>query len=521
MSEAATASSNPSRLRIVGLIILGLYLLALILPLPELIGRTSSSSQTILGRYSTTYGIILFSYIGFTLLWIIMALGKIGVKFIASFVHRLLFHGGMIVLGMIIVAGYHLALALLFGVWNLSADTITSSLWTILLGMIAVFVVAKPTAQASLQENAPILLISVGFSLLALEVALRLVFPSGITQQNLIINYGQFANWQEFTGWAPRQNTAYYSSIPDEFTAYIETNSHAIRDRETTYEKPDDVYRILFVGDSMTFGAQVELEETYHEVFERLVNEASSQPIEVIGAGGQGWSNDQHLLYLRHVGCQYEPDEVILQMTINDSSGNHDAALPKPYFTLEDGELELNNFPYPSQNVEDFGFFALQPLLRISHTLRILWQGAQLIGLNYEDAARPEVTVDAGRWAEWETWRELDTALIAAIREEANACGAKFSAFVEPTIERYRPHVTPENLDIVTGIMNSYYAIYAELDIPHPSLTQMESAIVDYIGDDPENVWDLTWRHDGHYSKLGYQMIGEALANWYIEARLP
>jgi len=527
MTETPSTQNPP---RMVSIILLLLYLLVLIVPLPELIGRTSGSSQAILGRYSTSYALILFSYIGYVLLWALIFIGEIRVRFLQRLLHTVLRNGGMALLGVILVLGYHLGLVLLFGIWNLSISTLIAALLAIPAGIAAVIAAAKPSAQTQLRANAIPLLFSTLISLLALEFGLRAVFPSGITQQNLIINYGTVTDWATFTGWAPRTNTIYYASLPDEFTAYIETNDKGLREHPTTYEKPEGVYRILIIGDSMTFGAEVPLEETYHEVFERLINEASDQTIEVIGAGGQGWSSDQQLLYLRHEGCRYEPDEVILQMTINDAQGNHNPGLPKPYFTFAaDGSLELHDFPYEAQQSPlPTSAQVFQPFLRVSHLARILWQAAQVIGLNYlggesDDGAQPAVTIDGENdllWAEWEDWRELNTALIAAIRDEAAACGADFAAFVEPTIERIRPTVSDGAKEIAAGIMNSYYDSFVELGISHPTLAQMETPILDYLEANPDGFWDLTWRVGLHYSSLGYRMMGESLAEWYIETRL-
>jgi hypothetical protein len=110
-----------------------------------------------------------------------------------------------------------------------------------------------------------------------------------------------------------------WQSIP------VDINSRGLRGPETTYEKPPGTYRILNLGDSVVMGWGVRLEETYGQRLELLLNEedsASSTSFEVINAGVPGWSLDNALAYLQAEGLKYQPDLVVLDITIaNDING--------------------------------------------------------------------------------------------------------------------------------------------------------------------------------------------------------
>jgi lysophospholipase L1-like esterase len=104
----------------------------------------------------------------------------------------------------------------------------------------------------------------------------------------------------------------------------VDVNSHGLRGPETTYEKPPSTFRILNLGDSVVMGWGVREEETYGQQLESLLNKDGSSKLrfEVINAGVPGWSLDNALAYLQAEGLKYEPDLIVLDLTIsNDING--------------------------------------------------------------------------------------------------------------------------------------------------------------------------------------------------------
>ena len=127
--------------------------------------------------------------------------------------------------------------------------------------------------------------------------------------------------------------------------SYVRMNSHGFRDKERRYEKKEDTFRILVLGDSFTEALQVPLERTFPYILEEKLNsEGGGKRFEVINLGVSGFGTAQEYLALKYYGLKYNPDLVILAFFIgNDVSDNSFDFLVnpyRPYFLLNNGELE-------------------------------------------------------------------------------------------------------------------------------------------------------------------------------------
>jgi len=99
------------------------------------------------------------------------------------------------------------------------------------------------------------------------------------------------------------------------------TNRMGWRDYEYTYEKPDDTFRIVMIGDSVLNGHGVHTEEIYAKHLERELNDtAGSTKYEVImlSIGALNTIQEAHLL--RQEGIKYDPDLVVVGYVLNDPS---------------------------------------------------------------------------------------------------------------------------------------------------------------------------------------------------------
>jgi lysophospholipase L1-like esterase len=103
----------------------------------------------------------------------------------------------------------------------------------------------------------------------------------------------------------------------------VAINSRGLRDEEFAVPKPADTYRILNVGDSIAFGWEVHLEETYGKRLEASLNSrGDGRRYEVINAAIPTWNLEAERNYLLQEALGYEPDLVILDVTIvNDIRG--------------------------------------------------------------------------------------------------------------------------------------------------------------------------------------------------------
>jgi len=97
----------------------------------------------------------------------------------------------------------------------------------------------------------------------------------------------------------------------------VELNSMGFRDYDFSFKKDDGVKRILFLGDSITFGYALKKEQTFEDIIEQRLRDRQEN-YEVINAGIPGYNTVMHYFSLKEKGMKYEPDIIIMQFTIND-----------------------------------------------------------------------------------------------------------------------------------------------------------------------------------------------------------
>lgn len=163
------------------------------------------------------------------------------------------------------------------------------------------------------------------------------------------INLAQFQQGQEGTmahhptrGWTMAPNL---KDFPAFVGKTLNSNSKGIRGSvEYGYEKPRGKVRIIVLGNSYTYGDEVNDDETYPHHLQEILPEA-----EVLNFGMVGYGHDQMLQYLKEEGVKYHPDIVILGFLGIDMWKNTTdfTYRPKPVFRLVDGKLELRGVPVP------------------------------------------------------------------------------------------------------------------------------------------------------------------------------
>ncbi|UCC30762.1 MAG: SGNH/GDSL hydrolase family protein [Phycisphaerales bacterium] len=97
-------------------------------------------------------------------------------------------------------------------------------------------------------------------------------------------------------------------------------NSQGLRDEEHSIEKPHNVFRILALGDSFTWGVGADYEDTYLVRLEQLLNKrgAGHKRVEIIKAGVPRHFPEIERLQLEHYGIKYAPDLVLVAFVSND-----------------------------------------------------------------------------------------------------------------------------------------------------------------------------------------------------------
>jgi lysophospholipase L1-like esterase len=100
----------------------------------------------------------------------------------------------------------------------------------------------------------------------------------------------------------------------------IITNFDGIRDRREFGDKNRNTFRILSIGDSITFGFGIDQDETYPKQMEYLLNKykKSDKIYEVINAGISGFNASDEANLLEYLNSKYKPDLILWFITGND-----------------------------------------------------------------------------------------------------------------------------------------------------------------------------------------------------------
>ncbi len=105
----------------------------------------------------------------------------------------------------------------------------------------------------------------------------------------------------------------------------VRINSLGFRDRqEYSLEKPKNTFRILVLGDSVTFGHGTLDDTTYPYLLDQQLKKWRPDVAwEVWNLGVPGYNTGQELAYLEQIGPQADPDLVIVGFYPNDFSGDN------------------------------------------------------------------------------------------------------------------------------------------------------------------------------------------------------
>jgi hypothetical protein len=173
-------------------------------------------------------------------------------------------------------------------------------------------------------------------------------------------------------------------------------------DREVALPKPAGRTRVLALGDSFTFGDDVEDSETWPQQVDELLGPA----VEVLNLGASAYGHDQMLLALLDDGLALDPDLVVLGYIDIDRFRNpctHFCA-EKPRYVPDGAGIRLDNVPVPD----------LEELARRYHDSPLVWQALRVLWGRL---------TDTGPWP----GDEVTARIFAAMQEACEARGVRFA----------------------------------------------------------------------------------------------
>jgi hypothetical protein len=261
----------------------------------------------------------------------------------------------------------------------------------------------------------------------------------------------------------------------------LNTNSQGFRGKEEyKIEKNPNKKRVIFIGDSFTFGEEVSDKETYPYYFGKLLPN-----IEVINLGVHGYGHDQMLISLREQGQLYKPDFVILGFIEADTKRNmvnfRDYA--KPQFELNENELTLTSVPVPTPE----------------HTLKWDWARPRIVDIF--SIIKHQIREKSGEYEKEKA--KLAKAILKEIANECNRIGAI-------PIFLYIP--------LITEIHSDEFMVYGEKFLQEIC----EENNVLYFSTRPylmnKGKKGTEYKDKGHWGSDGNLAIAEAIKQFMIES---
>lgn len=156
-------------------------------------------------------------------------------------------------------------------------------------------------------------LISIGgviLAVLALEITTAKLKPQETLDFAKEISPACFAQSDILPFELKKRTMCYF--LQQEFSHTVVINSLGYRGSEFNLQKGEDIFRILTVGDSFTFGQGVKDNDTYSAKLQEIFKN-NHKNVEVINGGyASSFSPDSYFLFLKEKGLDLEPDLVIM-----------------------------------------------------------------------------------------------------------------------------------------------------------------------------------------------------------------
>lgn len=237
-------------------------------------------------------------------------------------------------------------------------------------------------------------------------------------------------------GWKASPNLRNFvgAKNPNKNHKRVSTNSKGMRgDKDFSYAKTIDKKRILFLGDSFTFGDEVNDNENYPYFVQQFLGTS----YEVMNMGMNGYGHDQMLLWLKEEGLKYKADKIILGFMPLDIKRNMFSFwnYAKPVFNLEESGLKLSNVPVPT-----FRQVVFRQIFKSK-----IWEFCQLI--------KELLAVNSDDWKEKE--KIITTAILDEIKKSSEQSGAEFLIIYIPLQEELVANTKSKELEFIESYVKS------------------------------------------------------------------
>jgi carbamoyltransferase len=311
--------------------------------------------------------------------------------------------------------------------------------------------------------------------------------------------------------------------IPHEIGGYfVRTNAAGFRSDTEFKKKRGERPRILVFGDSFTAGEGCNNHERYAELLGQELD------AEVYNYGLSGSAPDQHILLYEEFCREMEADLVVWGISIHnidriqlthrpsvDRVSHKPILIPKPYFSLEDGNLRLHHVPVPQarpqsdeQSLAQYEEGYLEPP-SLEQFYQLAWLDpvrrllrSYLSGLKHHARGLAYRSTNVQLYADYQHEDSPGWQLMAAIIKRFHETVAKVPLLVVPL---------PTYHYYVDKLKPIYQSLFASLADEHPDLFVYDLTS-DLVRLPLKQRTQLCFEQDSHYSPFGHREIARLIA---------
>lgn len=256
------------------------------------------------------------------------------------------------------------------------------------------------------------------------------------------------------------------------------------RDRDTT-PKPGGVTRVLFLGDSFTYGLRVPEQETFVALVEERLDSQSDARLQVFNGGIPGSMTEHWRQLFEAMAEQYQPDSVVA------------------VFFLRDGVEGLTTQGLIGHVRDEMQKRAKRSATyRVSSLYRLLTGRLAQRRLSdwYLDAIEKGYVGPKKRTSEWRHAQEN----LLWLREQTERLGGRFAIVIFP---------------VLFGLDEELYPVQAAVDEIHRFATHSDipvlSLLPTYRGRHAPDLWVSA--HDQHPNSEAHRLAADAIAPFVAE----
>ena len=286
---------------------------------------------------------------------------------------------------------------------------------------------------------------------------------------------------------------------PNQQFPTLNINSHGFRGPEITIEKPDDVYRVFFLGGSTTFSQLTSSDaKTIPGILEAKFHENGIKEVEIVNAGINNANSRSETYLVNNVILDFNPDMLIVYDGWNE--GEHDWGWDDE---VEDQSTLANLKNSFEIYLNSFYITKIKPYYKTPEKFQELFENKNVSDTRNwildSDLNEKKASIWQKRWQD-----------ICSIEDEKNF---KTIITLQPILGTGNKSLTPleqERLEDEFARQNIILELFDKLAI---SLTELEKTCEKTI--DLRDVFDHTDKpvfHDrGHVSDYGNEIVAERI----------